>query len=175
MNQLLRNLIIVLVIISYSILAASSYSEQEIKAYIGITIGVIVLIGLIYAIVEFVKQKNQEKRNEIKREFENNLIDFPISDKIGDDRCTIYLDKYNNKLKVIAITTDGITEQDIDSVTGDLLFTHGNGRYVIDNVNKKYGLSAPIVMILLLKPFLLELLEINMQLNLSLRDIKTHL
>lgn len=137
MNQLLRNLIIVLVIISYSILAASSYSEQEIKAYIGITIGVIVLIGLIYAIVEFVKQKNQEKRNEIKREFENNLIDFSISDKIGDDRCTIYLDKYNNKLKVIAITTDGITEQDIDSVTGDLLFTQGNGRYVIDNVNKK--------------------------------------
>lgn len=137
MNQLLRNLIIVLVIISYSILAASSYSEQEIKAYIGITIGVIVLIGLIYAIVEFVKQKNQEKRNEIKKEFENNLIDFHISDKIGDDRCTIYLDKYNNKLKVIAITTDGITEQDIDGVTGDLLFTQGNGRYVIDNVNKK--------------------------------------
>lgn len=43
--------------ILFSFFASSSYSEEEITAFVYITIGVVVLAIIIYAIVEYVKKK----------------------------------------------------------------------------------------------------------------------
>jgi hypothetical protein len=134
----MRTILSSLYLVFFALLAGGSLftSGEEFGVRIVVAVVLVGIMVIIGTVVNFVKEKNKDKREEKLKAFESGIKDFDLSDSFGDDRCMVYYDKAKRKVMVVAITTDQIKKHVIDNVIKSGTATSKGIRYIIDNVNK---------------------------------------
>jgi len=103
-----------LILLFYGLIAGGSV-DFLFDSRFWIIIGVIIALFVIIAIISIIiSEKNKKARLELKQELEEDSNDFDMTDKVGDDRCTLYFDKSKESVLIASITTDGINKYTVD-------------------------------------------------------------
>lgn len=99
-----------LILMFYGFIAGGSV-DGEVFLYLGIFVVVIILIA---GIVAYIDGENKKKRLGLKEKFESEEKEFDLSDKVGDDRISIYFDNVKEKVLMLSISTDNIDKYYVD-------------------------------------------------------------
>jgi len=109
-----ESFIMTLILLFYGLIAGGSV-DFLFDSRFWIIIGVIIALFVIIAIISIIiSEKNKKARLELKQELEEDSNDFDMTDKVGDDRCTLYFDKSKESVLIASITTDGINKYTVD-------------------------------------------------------------
>lgn len=134
-----ESLIMTLVLICYGLLAGGSVDflfDSLFWKIMGILLFIVIVILCIVAIV---KEQNRKKRLGLKEEFESQVKEFDLSDKLGDDRIGLYFDRNQEKVLLISISTDGIDKFYIDDFTKHIV-KHSSYSYCAIDDNRRKAL-----------------------------------
>ena len=110
-----ESFIMILVLLFYGLIAGGSVDflfDSNFWIIIGVMIALFIIIAIISSIIS---EKNKKARLELKKNLEEDSEDFDMTDKIGDDRCTLYFDKSKESVLIASITTDGINKYTVDN------------------------------------------------------------
>ncbi|MBP1615424.1 MAG: hypothetical protein H6Q13_2872, partial [Bacteroidetes bacterium] len=132
-----ESLIMTIVIFVYAIIAGGSVGflfEGTFWAMIGGVIAIIIIVAIIDSIVN---EQNKKKRLLAKSNFETEMKYSDISDKIGDDKCTLYFDKESKSVLIASINTEKVTQYKINNFIKDYV-AFANGSYcAVDATQRK--------------------------------------
>ena len=134
----IRTILSSIVFVIFALLAGGSlFTSGEEFGFMFVAMLVVAGIAMIVGMIaNSIKERNKSIREEMTKIFEDEIKDFDVSDKFGDDRCMVYYDKSKKQLMVVAITTDEIRKHIIDGVIKSGSAISKGIRYVVDNVNK---------------------------------------
>lgn len=103
-----------LVLLFYALLGGGSFSGKEIGTFFIIILAIVAVIIIGAAMVDFVENKNKDKRLQMIEEDEKSSSDFDRRVNIGDDRCKLYFDASKNKVMIMRVMTKGIKKEYVD-------------------------------------------------------------
>ena len=127
-----KSLPIMLIFIFYSLIAGGSLEDMGVT-FIIVIVAAIVGSGVSMAIAS----DKKEKRINQKKQLEASATEFDITDRRGDDRCTLYFDKSKKKVMIAFITERCVNKYIVDDFEKDLVSRIENTVCVIDVKQRK--------------------------------------
>lgn len=128
------------VLLLFAILAGGSFVGDDIKFFLWIIGGTVVLVIVGMTIQSIVQSNNKKKRLEMIKQDEAENKDFDRSVSYGNDRCKFYFDASKKQVMIMRVMTEGINKQYVsDFEYGGYDLCHQNDPYfcIYDSKNRK--------------------------------------
>lgn len=128
------------VLLLFAILAGGSFVGDDIKFFLWIIGGTVVLVIVGMIIQSIVQSNNKKKRLEMIKKDEAENKDFDRSVNYGNDRCKFYFDASKKQVMIMRVMTEGINKQYVsDFEFGGKELCRQNDPYfcIYDSKNRK--------------------------------------
>lgn len=134
-NHKKETITMIIVLSFYGVIAGGSLDGLF---FGGIVAVVILVIGIIWVIISgIIESSNKKSRRNQKKMFEESIKDFDLTNKIGNEKCTLYFDNSKESVLIASISPSNIEKHQIDNFKKDEASYGYNTACAIDSDQRK--------------------------------------